>query len=193
MYSPVLRCHAKLDEGLGLVRLQRLAEAEAAFREAAAADPYSAEPWNDLAALYHQWALDRKGEDSLSRFEAALEESLRRNPHAPTLRRQIGDWWLALFARRGERRYLDQSIRAYTEWVRLYPNHAFGHAQLAWAYHLAGDVPSAVREATQALRLDALNPHREKTLGRQRLYDPVDDSEGQRENAEQTIRRLRNY
>jgi hypothetical protein len=193
MYSPVLRCHAKLGEGLGLVRLQRLAEAEAAFREAAAADPYSAEPWNDLAALYHQWALDRKDEESLSRFEAALEESLRRNPHAPTLRRQIGDWWLALFARRGERRHLDQSIRAYTEWVRLYPNHAFGHAQLAWAYHLAGDVPAAVREATQALRLDALNPHREKTLGRQRLYDPVDDSEGQRENAEQTIRRLRNY
>jgi hypothetical protein len=58
---------------------------------------------------------------------------------------------------------------------------------------LAGDVPAAVREATQALRLDALNPHREKTLGRQRLYDPVGDSEGQRENAEQTIRRLRNY
>jgi hypothetical protein len=38
-----------------------------------------------------------------------------------------------------------------------------------------------------------LNPHIEKTLGRQRLYDPVGDSEGQRENAEQTIRRLRNY
>jgi hypothetical protein len=88
---------------------------------------------------------------------------------------------------------LDQSIQAYTEWVRLYPNHALGHAQLAWAYHLAGDVPSADREAAQALRLDALSPHREKTLGQQRLYDPVGDSEGQRKNAEQTILRLRNY
>ena len=193
MYSPVLRCRAKLDEGLALLRLQRLAEAEAAFREAVAADPYSAEPWNNLAAMYHHWALEREGGDSLSRFEAAVEEALQRNPHAPTLRKQIGDWWLALFARWGERRHLDESIRAYTEWVRLYPNHAFGHAQLAWACHLAGDGQSAVREATQALRLDALNPHREKTLGQQRLYDPVGDSEGQRENAEQTIRRLRNY
>jgi hypothetical protein len=193
LYSPVLRCRAKLDEGLALVRLQRLAEAEAAFHEAAAADPYSAEPWNNLAALYHSGALDRPGEDDLTRFEAALEQAVQRNPHAPTLRKQIGDWWLALFARWGERRYLEESVEAYAEWVRLYPNHAFGRAQLAWAYHLAGDGPSSVREATQALRLDALNPHIEKTLGRQRLYDPVGDSEGQRENAEQTIRRLRNY
>lgn len=192
MYSPVLRCRAKLDEGLALVRLQRLAEAEAAFREAVAADPYSVEPWSNLAAIYHHWALEREGEDSLARFEAALKETLQRNPHAPTLRKQIGDWWLALFARWSEHRYLDESIRAYTEWVRMYPNHAFGHAQLAWAYHLAGAGQSAVREATLALRLDALNPHREKTLGQQRLYDPIGDSEGQRENAEQTIRRLRN-
>lgn len=192
MYSPVLRCRAKLDEGLALVRVQRLAEAEAAFREAAAADPYSAEPWNNLAALYHQWALDRQGDDSLSRFEAAVEEALQRNPHAPALHKQIGDWWLTLFARWGQRRHLEQAVRAYREWVRLYPNHAFGHAQLAWSHHLCGDGQSAGREATQALRLDALNPHRERTLGQQRLYDPVGDSAGQRENAEQTIRQLRN-
>ncbi len=192
MYSPVLRCRAKLDEGLALIRLQRPAEAETVFREAAAADPYSAEPWSNLAALYHQGALSREGGDSLSRFEAALEETLQRNPRAPTLRKQIGDWWLALFARWGQHRYLDESMRAYTEWVRLYPNQALGHAQLAWVCHLAGDRQSADREATQALRLDALNPHREKTLGQQRLYDPVGDSAGQRENAEQTTRRLRN-
>jgi tetratricopeptide (TPR) repeat protein len=193
LYSPVLRCRAKLEEGLSLVRLQRLEEAEAAFHEAAAADRYSAEPWNNLAALHHSEAAERHSEVSLSRFEAALEQAVQRNPRAPTLRKQIGDWWLALFARWGERRYLEESIGAYAQWVRLYPNQALGHAQLGWAYHLAGDGPASLREASQALRLDALNPHIEKTLGRQRLYDPVGDSEGQRENAEQTIRRLRNY
>jgi hypothetical protein len=193
LYSPVLRCRAKLDEGLSLVRLQRLTEAEAAFHAAAAADRYSAEPWNNLAALYHSKALERPSEDSLSRFEAALEQAVQRTPRAPTLRKQIGDWWLALFARWSERRYLEESIGAYAEWVRLYPNQALSHAQLAWAYHLAGDGPASLREASQALRLDVLNPHIEKTLGRQRLYDPVGESEGQRENAEQTIRRLRNY
>jgi hypothetical protein len=191
LYSPTLRCRAKLDEGEERIRLQRLDEAEAAFLAAAAADPYAAEPWNNLAALYHHGALEIANEDSLSRFESAVERVLRRNPRAPLLRKQIGDWWLTLFARWGDHRQLQQAILAYTEWVRLYPNHALGHAQLAWSYHLAGDDDSSRRAAVEALRLDALNPHREKKLSQQRLYDPVANSEGQRENAEQTIRRLR--
>jgi len=191
LYSPVLRCRAKLDEAQALLRSQRPVEAEAAFLAAAAVDPYSVDPWYNLAALYHRGALEIAGEGSLSRFESAVEQALRRNPCAPTLRKQIGDWRLTLFARWGDRRQLQGAIRAYTEWVRLYPNHAFGHAQLAWCSHLAGDDRSASQAAAEALRLDALNPHREKKLGQQRLYDPVADSEGQRENAEQTIRRLR--
>lgn len=192
MYSPVLRCRAKLDEGLALTRGQRLNEAEAAFLEAAAADGHSAEPWTSLAGLYHQAALNSRDADSLSRFERAVSQSLRRAAHSPGLYKQLGDWRLDLFSRWGERRYLDEALDAYTHWVRLYPNHALAHAQLAWCYHLAGDPTVAVGEATEALRLDTLNPHREKKLDRQRLYDPVGDSAGQRENAEQTIRRLRN-
>jgi len=191
MYSPVLRCRANLDEGLALVRSQRLNEAEAAFLAAADADPHSGEPWPTLAGLYHQAALASRDPDALARFETAVTESLRRSPHAPGLHKQIGDWRLALFAQRGQRRHLDEALRAYSEWVGLYPNQAIGHAQLAWCHHLAGDDQAAAREAAQALRLDELNPHREKKLCQQRLYDPVGESEGQRENAEQTIRRLR--
>ncbi len=192
MYSPVLRCRAKLDEGLALTRGQRLNEAEAAFLEATAADGYSAEPWTNLAGLYHQAALDNRDADSLSRFELAVAQSLRRAAHSPGLYKQLGDWRLALFARWGERRHLNEALDAYAHWVRLYPNHALGHAQLAWCHHLAGNPTAAGGEATEALRLDSLNPHREKKLDRVRLYDPVGDSAGQRENAEQTTRRLRN-
>jgi tetratricopeptide (TPR) repeat protein len=191
LYQPVLRCRAKLDEGLARLRVSRMSEAEAAFREAAEADPYSAEPWLSLASLYHGEALASNTNETLSRFEAAAGESLRRNPHAHTLRKEVGDWRLALFARRGDRRQWDEAIKSYLEAVRLYPNHAFGHAQLAWAYHAGGDQQAARREATEALRLDALNPHREKKLLQQRLYDPTGKSVEPLESAEQTMQRLR--
>ncbi len=191
LYQPVLRCRAKLDEGLALVRASRFADAEAAFREAADADPHSAEPWVNLATLYHGAAMDSGAGEALARFEDALEELLLRSPHAHTLRTEIGDWRLALFARWGDRRQLDEAIGAYTHAVRLYPNHAYGHAQLAWADHLAGDQPSAGREAGEALRLDSLNPHREKKLSQQRLYDPAGKTAEPSQNAEQTMQGLR--
>jgi len=191
LYSPTLRCRAKLDEGEERIQARRLGAAEAAFLAAAAADPYTAEPWNNLAALYHHEALERANEDSLSRFQSAVEQVLRRNPRAPTLRKQIGDWRLSLFARWGDDHQLQQAIVAYTEWVRLYPNHALGHAQLSLSHHLAGNDDLSQRAASEALRLDALNPHHEKKLSQQRLFNPVANSEGQRENAEQIVRRLR--
>jgi O-antigen ligase/tetratricopeptide (TPR) repeat protein len=191
LYSPVLRCRAKLDQGLALLGEQRLAEAEAAFAAAAEIDPVAVEPWNNLAALYHHEALYTGSAHALGRFEAAVQQALRRNPRAPTLRKQIGDWRLALFARNGDRRQLRDALGAYAEWVQLYPNHAFGHAQLAWAYQLAGNGQAAKAAAVEALRLDALNPHGEKKLSQQTLAGPVADSAGPRENAEQTMRRLR--
>jgi len=191
LYAPVLRCRAKLDEGLALLRASRFAEAQAVLRESAEADPYSADPWVNLATLYHGVALDSGTAEALSRFETALAEALRRNPHAHTLHREVGDWRLALFARWGDRRQWDEAIGAYTEALRLYPNHAYGHAQLAWAYHLGGNAESARGEATQALRLDTLNPHREKKLSQQRLYDPASKTAEPPENAEQTMQRLR--
>lgn len=191
LYWPVLRCRAQLDQGLALLRQQRLGEAEAAFAAAADEDPYAVEPWNNLAALYHHGAVQTGSAHAMAGFEAAIHQALRRNPRAPALRQQIGDWRLALYARSGERRQLQEALDAYTEWVRLYPNHAFGQAQLAWAHHLAGDDQAASQAAAEALRLDALNPHREKKLSQQRVLDPLADSAGPRENAEQTMRRLR--
>ncbi len=191
LYTPVLRCRARLDEGLALARLSRFAEAETVFREAAGADPYSVEPWQELTILYHQAALETGSAEALSRFEAALGETLQRNPHAHTLRRLVGDWRLAIFARWADRRNLEEAIDAYSRSVQLYPNHAYGHAQLALAYHLGGDQQSASREATEALRLDDLNPHREKKLSHQRLYDPASKAAEPQENAEQMMRRLR--
>lgn len=191
LYQPVLRCRTKLDEGLAQMRGSQISEAEAAFREAAEADPYSAEPWVNLASVYHGAALENGTREALSKFEAAAGESLRRDPHAHTLHKEVGDWRLALFSRWGDRRQWNRAIDSYREAVRLYPNHAYGHAQLAWAYHVGGDAQAASREAAEALRLDALHPHREKKLSQQRLYDPTGKSADPQENAEQTMQRLR--
>lgn len=193
MYWPVLRCRTKLNEAHTLAQLSRPLEAESALLAATAADPRAAEPWSNLAAFYHAWALQRDSADARARFEHAVLQALERNPQAHALRKQVGDWQLALFARWRQPDNLRRALEAYRAAVRLYPNNAIGRAQLAWGYHLAGDAAAARREAEEALRLDALNPHVERRLDRQRIYDPLADPAQPRENAEQTARRLRKY
>jgi tetratricopeptide (TPR) repeat protein len=97
---------------------------------------------------------------------------------------------VALFCSTRDRQHLDEAIQAYRNSIQLYPNGSLGHAQLAWAYHWAGDDQEAAREAENALRLDALNPHTERKLARQYLFNPTEDART-RQNAELVMRRLR--
>ena len=53
----------------------------------------------------------------------------------------------------------------------LYPGNAMAHAELAWALHVAGQDLPAAKSATEALRLDRMNPHQELRLGSRRLFD----------------------
>ncbi|MCY2988749.1 MAG: O-antigen ligase family protein [Planctomycetota bacterium] len=191
MYGPVLRRPLQLAAGGADEAESRWDLAEAAYREAAAADPYSAEPWFRMASLDHQSALADASPARLPRFEQAIAELVKRNPHSQVVWKQIGDWRLALYRATADRVQLIGAIDAYTQCVRLYPNGNYVHAQLAWVYHVAGNREQANVEAQEALRLDARNPHRERALAQQRLVDPKKD-ELRDENAEQSMRRLRN-
>ncbi len=190
MYGPVLRRPVQLAAGAADEAESRWDLAEAAYREAAAADPYSAEPWFRMASLDHQAALADASPARLPQFEQAIAEIVKRNPHSQVVWKQIGDWRLALYRATADRVQLSGAIDAYTQCVRLYPNGNYVHAQLAWAYHVAGNREQANVEAQEALRLDARNPHRERALAQQRLVDPKKD-ELRDENAEQSMRRLR--
>jgi hypothetical protein len=190
MYGPILKRQVQLAAGAAAEAESRWSPAEAAYRAAAAADPYSAEPWFRLASLDQQLALAEASPDRLQRFEQAIAEIARRNPHSQVAWKQIGDWRLALYRVTADRVQLLGAIDAYTQCVQLYPNGNSVHAQLAWVYHVAGNRERAAAEAQEALRLDARNPHRERALAQQQLFDPQVD-ELRAENAEQCMQRLR--
>ena len=81
--------------------------------------------------------------------------------------------------------------------VKLSPNEAMAHAQLAYAYYQLN--PAAAREsATEALRLDALCPHEERKLAHRRLFSdvflaqPTDIAYPGADSAEQWMLQIRN-
>jgi tetratricopeptide (TPR) repeat protein len=190
MYGPVLKRQVELAAGDAWGERSQWDQAEAAYLAAAAADPYSAEPWLRLASLHYQAAITARADRPRRQFEAAVAECLRRNPHSHTTWKQVGDWQLGLYRATGNRVQLGAAVAAYAHSVRLYPNSSLAHAQLAWAYHVAGDGARAATEAEEAWRLDARNPHRERKLAAQQLFEPRRE-ELVGENAEQCIQRLR--
>ena len=190
MYQPVLRCKAKMAEGNELAADRQFDRAEAAFRDAAAADPRSAEPWMNLAAIHHQLAIGLGSQERLQKFDNAVEESLKRNVRSASVYGQVGDWRFVLYRARNEVQQLDQAIDAYSTSVQLCPNRGVAHAQLAWACLVAGDGERAASEAEKALILDRQNPHRERKLARQKVFDPTGD-ERARQDAEQLMHLLR--
>ncbi len=164
-YEPVLHCQAEL----------RLAERQPAravkhLEAAAAADPLSAEPWRQLAAVeFEAWAR-QPDKAPFDRFTQAQKKALELAPNAVDLWMAVGDWEYRAFSiksRRGERSAssaIQSAIGAYSRAVQLYPNSALCHAKLAEAYLAAGDRSAFCREAEIALRLDSVTPHKDKKL-----------------------------
>ena len=189
-YRPVLRCQAEMADGLASQQAGYPAQAEAAFRRAAAADRFSAEPWTHLAALQFHTIQATGDRGWLAEFDQSTREVIDRTGKSHTTFRRLGGWRLALFQKLADRQQLLAAIKAYQDWVRLYPNSSLAHAQLAWSFHLSGDLQAAASEADIALRLDQQNPHRERKLAEQRVFDPT-GSPAAAEDAEQLMYRLR--
>jgi hypothetical protein len=172
MYAPILSSSAHLNRGFDRQREGALAAAEVAYEEAAKADPYSEDPWQQLAELYFRQWLNGGDAASWDRFQAAVDEMLRRNVRSYLAYAQTGDWALASYRRHGLPSHLEMASTAYRQAVARYPNSSFLHAQLAWAYHLAGKADMAQQEAAEALRLDRLHNHKERKLAVRYLSDP---------------------
>ena len=178
-YSPVLGCQA----------LSRLAEREPRrvvehLEAAAAADPLSAEPWRQLAAVEFSRWWEQPNQDTFDRFEQAVGKFIELTPNSAPAWLTAGDWYLKAFFRmdregKKEAPYLIGCAQSgYREAVRLYPNIALYRAKLAEAYQTAGDEADFRREAEAALRLDDLTPHSDKKLPsdiRKRLLQGLDD------------------
>jgi hypothetical protein len=145
-------------------------------RAAARADAYSPLPWMALAEMEYQNWLAQGSPPSKTiwrRIDGDLKGAVRppRNPRnlqvqrfrmnilRELLRRNAtGSSTTGLAGLRNE--YINAAARA----VELYPTNATLRADLAQACSADGRFAEAARQAREALRLDAITPHRDKKL-----------------------------
>ncbi|MBP86148.1 MAG: hypothetical protein CMJ64_05450 [Planctomycetaceae bacterium] len=177
-YNPVLNVGGALLQARTLLATQRIPDADKQLRLATAADPYSFQPWDELARLRHQIWMNQPNSRGEAVFREAIGELVARHPRSEGIQRECGHWFLDAFRQTGDPRYLEETLLHYQAASELYPNYNLGQAQLAWTLHLL-EKAAAKGVAAEALRLDALNPHVEQKLAVQRVYDHAVATEGQ--------------
>ncbi|MGO9272769.1 MAG: rhomboid family intramembrane serine protease, partial [Terriglobia bacterium] len=124
-------------EELGFLDLNehRAAEALEEFKQAVRDDPESPTAQLGLAAAYQQ-------NGDLAKAQQTLEALLGKDPHNPEQQEQLGEIYL-------ERKLYPQAIERFREALRLQPNAAISHNNLAWLYATSED--PKYRNPAQAL------------------------------------------
>jgi tetratricopeptide (TPR) repeat protein len=147
-----------------------------ALLEAAAADPFSAEPWQALAELELPH-LQKNPANAASRnlFVAASSRMLELRPHSSSAWRQIGHWYWKLFEQHHDPHDSTVAAAYYRRAVELYPNLAILRGEYAMVLPATGDESAAAKEARTALELDLMTPHADKKLPPQlrRQLEPI--------------------
>ena len=170
---PSFNCRNQLFTAEDCRREGRWSEAAIALHNAAAADRFSPEPILQLANLYFQQALSNNSPEADQQFLEAASSAIQRDANSQLVRRQLGNMHLSLYSARQDRKWLQNAIEMYQDAVKHYPNSNYLHAQLAWAYHLAGADQAAAKSAKLARKLDQQMPHAEQKLAAQSLHEGV--------------------
>jgi tetratricopeptide (TPR) repeat protein len=185
-YGPTLTSNAHLRLASDLAQQGRLNEAEEALRVAAKADPYSAQPWSELANLMlEQWRRRPSPEKSVE-FQRSCEEAVKRDARSFTLWKAIGEMHARAYHVQPDSMRLDAAVTAFQQAIKRYPVNAALHVELAWRLHLSQRPSEAAKSAETALQLDQLNPHAEYKLA---VLPAPEDSNA--ENLEQLAQKLR--
>jgi len=177
-YGRVVPCRAKIrlayEEQTQAAEHARRGEHRLAWRAgqraeehllaAAAADPLAAEPWRHLATLaLLRWQREPSPE-GFERFESCIEKALELDPKSASTWHAFGERQMEAFRLTGGEDHVQKAVAAYRRGVKLYPNIAIYHADLAVALQAAGDTGGFRREAERALWLDEVTPHADKKL-----------------------------
>ena len=163
-YSPVLGCQARLQKQMSgkMIAAIKIEHLEAAV----AVDPWSAEPWRNLAAIELAIWTNYLDANTYRRFEEAVGNIARLEPNSSSNWAIIGDWYslaAAKYDKNGKKAAPEapqKALDAYRRTVELYPNSALNRAKLAEAYRAVGDFEGYHSEAEAALWLDKATPPR---------------------------------
>jgi hypothetical protein len=156
---PVLRSQTAMR-----LALREPGRKEEHLRDAAAADPLSAEPWRQLAmGAFERW-VTQGSPDALEEFESCTRAALELAPNSADTWRASGERYWQAFLETGRHDTLRKAVSAYTRAVELYPNSPVNRANLAMALRASGDEGGFQEQATRALHLDERTPHSDKKL-----------------------------
>ena len=165
-YNPVLGCQAEL----------RRAEREPIravehLEAAAAADPLSAEPWRQLAAIDFETWWRSPDQETFRRFQDANAKVLELAPNSAPAWLASGDWYFRALSQKDRlspivaNEIVHRATESYRQAVSLYPNNATFRAKLAEACRAAGDQAGVLsRSATRARIGRGHPPPRQETL-----------------------------
>lgn len=140
--------------------------------EARRLDPYWVEPLVRLASAdHHRWLQAADSKELRETYELTEQQMVDLDPQTWLRRRQAGDWRLVAWRVTNDREQVERAIQRYQQALERYPASLELPAQLAWAYHLAGNDAEAARWAEEALRRNADHPHEEQKLEYFVLFD----------------------
>jgi hypothetical protein len=126
---------------------------------AAQADPWSAEPYQQLAQVAFQTWL-AGAETNRAAFDRCIawqRSAIARDPQNFGGYRQLGEMYLVKFGRTADKADAAAAADAFAKALTRYPNHAEAQAGLAEALWRAGEKDAAVEAARRALELDDVN------------------------------------
>ena len=168
-YRPVLNAQSRVQAALN-----DPAHAEGHLQAAALADPLSAQPWRQLAALsFEAW---KKGNNrgDLERFKRYTATALELDAGSSSTWLMSGDRYLDVYAHTHKDIDLDHALAGFRKAVELYPNDATTRAKYALALRTADKQEESEKQAETAIRLDDLTPHADGKIPksvRQRLIE----------------------
>lgn len=162
---------ARADLAISELGSNRLADAIADSERALAAEPH-----NLRAELVLARALERQGE--YAKAADAYSRAVQLQPKIESLY-SLGICLLAT----GEPKDKDRAAAVFQQMARTAGESGSLHVLFGRAYRDAGDMPSAVRELQEAIRLDTTTPHAHYFLGIARLsmneWKPTPDAESE--------------
>jgi cytochrome c-type biogenesis protein CcmH/NrfG len=141
-YQPVMECQAQLR--LAERRADRAVEC---LEAAAAADPWAAEPWRQLAAVEFERWWQHPDEATFDRFRHAANKVIELAPNSAPNWECIGDWYSRAFSRTDRRGKeigndtLRNALSAYDDALRLYPNNTTYRTKRDEAYRAVENQP----------------------------------------------------
>ena len=140
-----------------------LSAAMAKYQKAAAADPFSPEPPERLAALsFQRWeGLPTASEDEFDLVVNYSQEAIELDPYNVRHYRALGLRYLKKFTRTKISADVAKAVEYLSLATGRYPHNAALRAELADAMKRSGRLTQAQQEAKEALRLDQIN-HREQ-------------------------------